>query len=312
MSCVKIEEFSSSHSEQLICFIGYPFHTRHLSYLLTSMVFSFSYLLTCPRSCSLCPYPLSLAVPMIKTEPADDYESRMSIHANPYFGQQRLPTMMPLDDPEPCMVASYAPCASRPTPMLCSSPSSSPKLHDLSPVPFPKCLSNSPTHSTMPGGMASMQDPPTHHGLALPSSPDPTSLAMHHPQGSPHLGSPSYHPLYPNSSPSSSPNSHPSTPGAATESPYLATFGSTQPGGSSPTLLADDHASPVLPVTIKQEPQELDQMYLDDGRLRNHNHSITSLSSSWLKCYILSTLLFLYFCSKWNNTKSLSLLLNQT
>ncbi|XP_058274892.1 nuclear factor of activated T-cells, cytoplasmic 1-like isoform X1 [Hemibagrus wyckioides] len=203
-------------------------------------------------------------VPMIKTEPADDYESRMSIHANPYFGQQRLPTMMPLDEPEPCMVASYAPCVSRPTPMPYSSPSSSPKLHDLSPVPFPKCLSNSPTHSTMPGGMASMQDPSTHHGLALPSSPDPVSLTMHHPQGSPHLGSPSYHPLYPNSSPSSSPTSHPSTPGAAAESPYLATFGSAQPRGSPPTLVADDHTSPALPVTIKQEPQELDQMYLDD------------------------------------------------
>lgn len=222
--------------------------------------------------------PLSLAVPMIKTEPADDYESRMSMHPNPYFGQQRLPTMMPLDDSEPCMVASYAPCASRPTPILCSSPSSSTELHDLSPVPFPKCLSNSPTHSTLPGGMAPMQDPPTHHGLALPSSPDPASLTMHHPQGSPHLGSPSYHPLYPNSSPSSSPTSHPSTPGAATESPYLATFGSAQPRGSPPTLLADDHASPALPITVKQEPQELDQMYLDDGRLRNHNSYIINFS----------------------------------
>lgn len=215
------------------------------------------------------------------------------MRSNPYFGQQRLPTMMPLDDPEPCMVASYAPCASRPTPMLCSSPSSSPKLHDLSPVPFPKCLSNSPTQSTIPGGIASMQDQPTHHGLTLPSSPDPTSLNIHHPQGSPHLGSPSYHPLYPSSSPSSSPTSHPSTPGAAAESPYLATFGSAHPRGSPPTLITDDHASPVLPVAIKQEPQELDQMYLDDGRLPNHNFFIINLPRS---CHTLPThsVLFLF------------------
>ncbi|XP_036412274.1 nuclear factor of activated T-cells, cytoplasmic 1-like isoform X1 [Colossoma macropomum] len=207
-------------------------------------------------------------VPMIKTEPTDDYETqgapRMPMHSKPYYSQQRLPPMMPLGDTDPCMVGGYSPCPPRPTAMPCSSPGSSPKLHDLSPVPFPKCLSSSPTHSTMPGNVASLQDTPTHPSLALPSSPDHTSLTMPHPQGSPHLSSPSYHPLYPSSSPSSSPTSHPSTPGAAAESPYLPPFGSAQPRGSPSSLLAEDSSSPALSVTIKQEPQELDQMYLDD------------------------------------------------
>uniref|UniRef100_A0A8B9R3M4 Nuclear factor of activated T cells 1 n=1 Tax=Astyanax mexicanus TaxID=7994 RepID=A0A8B9R3M4_ASTMX len=206
------------------------------------------------------------AVPMIKTEPTDDYEGapRMPMHSKPFYSQQRLPPMMPLGDSDSCMVGNYSPCPPRPAAMPCSSPGSSPKLHDLSPVPFPKCLSSSPTQSAVPGGVASLQDTPAHPSLALPSSPDHTSLNMPHPQGSPHLSSPSYHPLYPSSSPSSSPTSHPSTPGAATESPYLPPFGSAQPRGSPPSLLAEDSSSPALSVTIKQEPQELDQMYLDD------------------------------------------------
>ncbi|XP_049334565.1 nuclear factor of activated T-cells, cytoplasmic 1 isoform X2 [Astyanax mexicanus] len=205
-------------------------------------------------------------VPMIKTEPTDDYEGapRMPMHSKPFYSQQRLPPMMPLGDSDSCMVGNYSPCPPRPAAMPCSSPGSSPKLHDLSPVPFPKCLSSSPTQSTVPGGVASLQDTPALPSLALPSSPDHTSLNMPHPQGSPHLSSPSYHPLYPSSSPSSSPTSHPSTPGAATESPYLPPFGSAQPRGSPPSLLAEDSSSPALSVTIKQEPQELDQMYLDD------------------------------------------------
>ncbi|XP_072525589.1 nuclear factor of activated T-cells, cytoplasmic 1-like [Salminus brasiliensis] len=206
-------------------------------------------------------------VPMIKTEPTDDYEGapRMPMHSKPFYSQQRLPPMMPLGDADSCMVGSYSPCPPRPATMPCSSPGSSPKLHDLSPVPYPKCLSSSPTHPTVPGGVASLQDTPAHPSLALPSSPDHTSLAMAHPQGSPHLSSPSYHPLYPSSSPSSSPASHPSTPGAASESSYLPPFGSAQPRGSPSSLLAEDSSSPALSVTIKQEPQELDQMYLDDG-----------------------------------------------
>lgn len=196
---------------------------------------------------------------MIKTEPVDDYETRMRPRL--YYGQQRAPAAMPVDETEPCLVPAYAPCQS--APIHRSSPDSSPKLHDLSPVPFNKCLSNSsPTHSMVHGGM---QDPHTHPGLAMPSSPESSIMTLRHPRGSPHLGSPSYHALYPSSSPSSSPGSHPSTPGANSESPFLPVFGSAQPLGS-PVVLPEERVSPEIPVSVKQEPQEIDQMYLDDGR----------------------------------------------
>ncbi|XP_066508792.1 nuclear factor of activated T-cells, cytoplasmic 1-like [Hoplias malabaricus] len=225
-------------------------------------------------------------VPMIKTEPSDDYESQgapiMPRHSKPFYSPQRLPPMMPLGDADPCLVGSFPSCPPHPTVMPCSSPGSSPKLHDLSPVPFPKCLSSSPTQSTMAGGVASLQDPSAHPGLVLPSSPDHASINIPHPQGSPHLSSPSYHPLYPSSSPSSSPTSVPSTPGATAESPYLPPFGSAHPRGSPSSLLAEDSSSPALPVTIKQEPQELDQMYLDDVNeiIRNDLSSISAHSHS--------------------------------
>ncbi|KAF6739839.1 hypothetical protein FQA47_016167 [Oryzias melastigma] len=100
-------------------------------------------------------------------------------------------------------------------------------------------------------------------------------------QGSPiHLNSPgphSYHPIYANSSSSSSPVSHPSTPSGAAESPFAQSYSpsptqvaasSTQAGGSPASLLPED-ASPIsAAITVKQEPQELDQMYLDDGGMQ--------------------------------------------
>lgn len=102
---------------------------------------------------------------------------------------------------------------------------------------------------------------------------------MLHSQGSPnHLNSPGphgYNPIYANSSPSSSPVSHPSTPGGAVESPFVQAYSPSQAaassapaGGSSPSLLREDSSPPSMAVTVKQEPQELDQMYLDDGELQ--------------------------------------------
>jgi hypothetical protein len=44
-----------------------------------------------------------------------------------------------------------------------------------------------------------------------------------------------------------------------------AAAGTTQAKGGSPGLLRDDASPPAPAVTVKQEPQELDQMYLDDG-----------------------------------------------
>nr|XP_043890702.1 nuclear factor of activated T-cells, cytoplasmic 1-like isoform X3 [Solea senegalensis] len=220
-------------------------------------------------------------VPIIKTEPSDEYDSLgtagLPMHSKPYFNQPRLTPIMPVADPDACLVSAYPACPPRHATIPSSSPSSSPTLHDLSPVAYSKCLSSSPTHAAPPGPVVPpMQETAGRHNLTHPASPDHNScLGMLHSQGSPnHLNSPGpngYHPIYANSSPSSSPVSHPSTPGGTSESPFAQSYsptqaaaGSAQAGGSPPSLLPEDASPPSMAVTIKQEPQELDQMYLDD------------------------------------------------
>uniref|UniRef100_A0A7N6AN93 RHD domain-containing protein n=1 Tax=Anabas testudineus TaxID=64144 RepID=A0A7N6AN93_ANATE len=221
-------------------------------------------------------------VPMIKTEPSDEYDSRgtagLPMHSKPYYSQSRLTPIMPVSDSDACLVGGYSPCPPRHAAMPTSSPSSSPTLHDLSPVAYSKCLPSSPSHAVLPGPMvAPIQETPGHPSLAHPASPDHnTSLGMLPSQGSPnHLNSPGphgYHPVYAKSSPSSSPVSHPSTPGGTAESPFMQAYSpshaaanSSHAGGSSPSLLSEDASPPSMAITVKQEPQELDQMYLDDG-----------------------------------------------
>ncbi|XP_028985556.1 nuclear factor of activated T-cells, cytoplasmic 1-like isoform X2 [Betta splendens] len=229
-------------------------------------------------------------VPMIKTEPSDEYDSLgtagMPMRSKPYYGQPRLTPIMPVADPDACLVGGYPP---HQAPMPSSSPSSSPTLHDLSPVAYSKCLPNSPSHAVPPGPMVpQIQEAPGHPGLVHPASPDhSTALGMLPSQGSPsHLNSPGpqgYHQVY-SSSPSSSPVSHPSTPGGTAESPFVQAYSpghaaasSSQTGGNSPSLLPEDASPPSAAVTVKQEPQELDQMYLDDVNeiIRNDLSSIS-------------------------------------
>ncbi|XP_071239318.1 nuclear factor of activated T-cells, cytoplasmic 1-like isoform X1 [Salvelinus alpinus] len=224
---------------------------------------------------------LSPNVPIIKTEPNDEYEP-LGAHSKPYYGQPRLTPIIPVGDADTCLVGVYPPCppchgsiGSLPA----SSPSSSPTLHDLSPVAYPKCLSTSPTHAHNGLLASAIQETPGQcpAPLVCPSSPDQAPLGMLHSQGSSphHLGSPGphgYHPLYPNSSPSTSPESLPSTPGGAAECPfaqappYSPTQGQSQTQAriSPPSLLPVDASPPPLAVTVKREPQDLDQMYLDD------------------------------------------------
>ncbi|XP_036928746.1 nuclear factor of activated T-cells, cytoplasmic 1-like isoform X1 [Acanthopagrus latus] len=220
-------------------------------------------------------------VPIIKTEPSDEYDSlgtaRLPMHSKPYYS--RLTPIMPVADPDACLVGGYPPCPPRHAAMPSASPSSSPTLHDLSPVAYSKCLPNSPTHAAPPGpAVPHIQD------LTHPSSPDhSSSLGMLHSQGSPiHLNSPGphgYHPIYANSSPSSSPVSHPSTPGGTAESPLIQAYSPSQAqaAASSPSMLPEDSSPPSMAVTVKQEPQELDQMYLDDVNeiIRNDLSSIS-------------------------------------
>ncbi|XP_032415228.1 nuclear factor of activated T-cells, cytoplasmic 1 isoform X2 [Xiphophorus hellerii] len=222
-------------------------------------------------------------VPIIKTEPTDEYDSLgsvgLSMHSKPYYGQPRLTSIMPVAEPDPCLVGGYPPCPPRHAAMPPSSPSSSPTLHDLSPVAYNKCLPNSPTRATPPGTIAPpIQETPCCPSLPYPTSPDHnSSLVVLHSQGSP--GSLGYqHSVYANSSSSSSPVSHPSTPGGPAETPFFQAYSpsqaeasgsSAQAAGSPPSLLAEDATPPSMDITIKQEPQELDQMYLDDVAARS-------------------------------------------
>lgn len=214
-------------------------------------------------------------VPIIKTEPNDEYDSlgtaRLSMHSKPYYSQPRLTPIIPIADPDACLVGAYPPCLPRHVTIPSTPPSSSPTLQDLSPVAYSKCLPNSPSHAAPPGSvMPHIQESPSCPNLAHPASPDhSSSLGML--QGSPnHLNSPGphgYHPVYANSSPSTSPLSHPSTPGGTAESPLVQAYSPTQvqAAANSKSLLAEDTSPSSMAITVKQEPQELDQMYLDDG-----------------------------------------------
>lgn len=216
-------------------------------------------------------------VPIIKTEPSDEYDSlgtaRLPMHPKPYYSQPRLTPIMPVAEPDACLVGGYPACPPHHVSMPSTTPSSSPTLQDLSPLAYSKCLPNSPSHAAPPGPMMPhIQETPGCPNLTHPASPDHNStLAVLHTQGSPnHLNSPGaqgYHPIYTNSSPSSSPVSHPSTPGGTAESPVVQAYSPSQAqvAASSPNLLPEDASPPSMAITVKQEPQELDQMYLDDG-----------------------------------------------
>lgn len=167
---------------------------------------------------------------------------------------------MMTSDLRPCVVGGAYPVSqqrmtAKPSSLpSSSSPSTSPKLHDLSPSPFTKCL---------PGVGLPVQQSSLPHVSIIQETP-----GRYQP---PSLNAPS--------SSSASPTSQPSTP---TDGPFSPTHCMTPPqpvsGSSSPgaqqhpkgpergqASLQEDGSPPTLAVSIKQEPQELDQMYLDDG-----------------------------------------------
>ncbi|XP_043922922.1 nuclear factor of activated T-cells, cytoplasmic 1 isoform X2 [Protopterus annectens] len=131
---------------------------------------------------------LPATVPVIKTEPTDDYETAqscvsMSQGLSPlskgYFGQQIL---MP-PDPGSCFVAGFSSCQQRNT-VMSSSPNSSPKLHDLSHSSY-KCITNT-GHSHLglqqsTSAVPTIQEVP--RSLVVhPSSPDQPSHVLLQPQ----------------------------------------------------------------------------------------------------------------------------------
>uniref|UniRef100_A0A672GZ13 Nuclear factor of activated T cells 1 n=1 Tax=Salarias fasciatus TaxID=181472 RepID=A0A672GZ13_SALFA len=211
------------------------------------------------------------SVPTIKTEPHDDFDGPLvcgqqapglSLLPKPYYPSQVMTPMM-ASDLRPCVVGGgysvgQQRLVAKPSSLPSSSPSSSPKMHDLSPPPFSKCL-------------------PV--GAAVPQSPIPHVSIIQETPG--RYQSPGLYP--PSSSASSSPTSQPSTPTDAPFSPSPHCMTPAPPGGGSTSpgaqqhpkapergrpSLQEDGSPPTLAVSIKQEPQELDQMYLDDGEQR--------------------------------------------
>ncbi|KAG8442286.1 hypothetical protein GDO86_011183 [Hymenochirus boettgeri] len=297
----------------------YTFH--HVYYTLSHHVIRYTVLPTCTRSnmysnhchhvyypCPPCilhtvphvPNTLSThvydtlstsKVPIIKTEPTDDYESAQTCVpmnqgltqlSKSYYSQQ---IMMP-PDPGSCLVPGFTSCQQRNT-VMSSSPNSSPKLHDLSASAYNKCISN-PSHNQLglqqpTGGVPTIQEVPRSI-VVHPSSPDQSSHIMLQPQVSLHQSSSCplgfQQTVYPNSP--SSP-----VPSITKEPSYLqpcspthsAVMGQPQHQQQKVQRNESPHSQPLslpelhedsnhnlapIPVTIKREPEELDQLYLDD------------------------------------------------
>ncbi|XP_006913802.2 nuclear factor of activated T-cells, cytoplasmic 1 isoform X1 [Pteropus alecto] len=223
-------------------------------------------------------------VPIIKTEPTDDYEPALTCGPasqglsplpKPCYSQQLA---MP-PGPGACLVAGFPPCPQRST-MMSPPPSASPKLHDLSSAPYSKGMAN-PGHDPLrlqrpAGGALLGQEAPRPMGVH-PGSPQ-------QPQVSPQLSSscsPGHQPALCANSPSS-----PLLPGAQ-EPTCLQSCSPARPSGMGhlqhqlpkvlekasaatrplplPEVREDsNHSLAPTPVSVKREPQDLDQLYLDD------------------------------------------------
>lgn len=191
-------------------------------------------------------------------------------------------------DPGSCLVAGFPPCPQRGS-MMSPPPSASPKLHDLSSAPYSKGMA-SPGHSHLglqrpAGGVLAVQEAPRPVGVH-PGSPQQPPPALLQPQVSPQLSSscslgrqPA---LCPNSSSSPLPSgtqeptclqscspTRPSVMGHQQHPPPKVPrneSAATQPLPLPEVREDSNHSLAPIPVTVKREPQELDQLYLDDGK----------------------------------------------
>uniref|UniRef100_A0A8C5JZV8 Nuclear factor of activated T cells, cytoplasmic, calcineurin dependent 1 n=2 Tax=Jaculus jaculus TaxID=51337 RepID=A0A8C5JZV8_JACJA len=231
-------------------------------------------------------------VPIIKTEPTDDFEPALTCGPmsqglsplqRPYFSQQL--TMPP--DPGSCLVPGFAPCSQRNT-LMSTPPSTSPKLHDLSSAAYAKGLA-SPGH----GGHLGLQ-PPAAEAPVMQEAPRPVALqpgspeqpppALLQTQVSPHLSSSCslgcQQVLCPNSPSSPLPSAaheptclqssgHASATGHQQQLQLQKKVQRNESSATGPLSLpevcedSDCNLAPI-PVVIKREPEELDQLYLDD------------------------------------------------
>ncbi|XP_063087477.1 nuclear factor of activated T-cells, cytoplasmic 1 isoform X6 [Cavia porcellus] len=116
-------------------------------------------------------------VPIIKTEPTDDYEPAltcgpMSQGLSPLPRQYYSPQLAMPPDPSSCLVAGFAPYPQRST-MMSTPPSSSPKLHDLSSAAYTKGIA-SPGHSQL-GLQLQAAEAPTVQEVPRPMAVQPGS-----------------------------------------------------------------------------------------------------------------------------------------
>ncbi|XP_037661602.1 nuclear factor of activated T-cells, cytoplasmic 1 isoform X2 [Choloepus didactylus] len=222
-------------------------------------------------------------VPMIKTEPTDDYDpvptcGPVSHGLSPLPRPSLGPQLLLAPGPAACLATSFASCQQR-GPAVSPVPTASPKLHDLPPAAFGTGIG-----SPGPGQLG----PPPPAGAApamqevlgpVGAQPGAPALAMLQPQVSPHPSSCSlgYRPaLYPDSpSPPLLPTTREpaclqpcSPPAVGPPQPPLPTVQTAAPPTarpSPPEVLEDgDPSVAPTPVTVKREPHGLDQLFLDD------------------------------------------------
>ncbi|XP_024117576.1 nuclear factor of activated T-cells, cytoplasmic 1 [Oryzias melastigma] len=192
-------------------------------------------------------------IPTIKTEPHDNFSAPLMCtqqgSSKPFYA---LTSTSP--DPRSCVVGGAYPVSQqRPTPKSPSLPfsgsqSPSPKLFELSSSPYSKCFSAAPSVQTSgsPAPHVSIiQETSVHHhppNLYPPNSSPPASQPSP-PNDTPFSQNPGVTPSQPDSSGSS-----------IQEVPRKEVLSSVQKEGSPERMT----------VSIKKEPQELDQIYLDD------------------------------------------------
>ncbi|CAH7085674.1 Nfatc1 [Phodopus roborovskii] len=248
-------------------------------------------------------------VPIVKTEPTDDFEPALTCGPmsqglsplpRPYYSQQL--TMPP--NPGSCLVAGFAPCSQRST-LMTTPPNASPKLHDLSSTAYTKGLT-SPGHSGHLGLQPPASEAPTMQEVPRPmamqpNSPEQPPPARLQPQVSPHLNSSCslgcQQVLCPNSPSSPLPSTaheptclQPSAlpPDVGHQQQQLQKIQRNESPPALPEVREDsDHNLAPIPVVIKQEPEELDQLYLDDGPRQG---LLSSLSLRLRPCSLSATL----------------------
>lgn len=206
----------------------------------------------------------SLSVPTIKTEPHDDFNAPLicaqqaSGLSKPLYPQQVLTSTS--SDPRSCVVGGAYPVSqqsltakSPSLPFSCSASTIS-KLFELSSSPFSKCLSASPSLQH-----PEVQVPIPHISIIQETSVRPHSSNLYPPNSS--SSPPTLQPSPPNDTTFS--QNHPMTPSQPNSGP--------QELPNEDALLEQKEGNPEgLAVSIKKEPQELDQIDLDDGEMIFH------------------------------------------